>query len=641
MCTEKVQVYRNVNIFLPSLFGCSCGCTQKYKAVSSLQCIIYFIIIFFTFVVSATQNYNQREKSTKTNENNLIVIYFIFFFLCRDGFFNQLKQLQTYLFGLQNQRENLQSLQANRLLLSKQAALVSEAESLGTALGSHQLNTLTQRYSVYKRTRNEYAACKQSLRDQSSTCTRQKLDYHNCIQSIETNKIAEFLVELNELLPAMQTVSATHAFDIVKEFLDNSAQMAIYLQSCQISSDLDVSLMQQTTVIRKSLETLIEYGAVSRYNPASNHAQHRFAKYSEWCEFLMEHSSVQDCRDVVTQFQASFGKNAINKISIQQVITFSYQLQNNIRDGQLKLSKQLERLNVELNGMPVEGDAATSVVPFKRFEESRNAIRIYLDESTREKAEKRNNVIALQCIITTTLCDLNKRLLMMENAAASSGENMIDLTFNGNWVLDELYTHSAIMCELATIIETAHRDYTGTMLSHEFSNAAQCLREIQCVHETLRTANEQFAQLILNDALHGVISENKSVLDMISTLSNLQEGLQSIPDLITSLNLLLRRKAMSSSRMVSPTIDLSAENAICNDVGILRQKLCCMKQQFEQCTDLEPGQKLFLQFNTLFDKLDDEYQRLIDCLQRLTLNDECQKIDQFKNSMELAVSTLK
>lgn len=467
------------------------------------------------------------------------------------------------------------------------------------------------------------------------------MDYHNCLQSIETNKIAEYLVELNELLPLMQSVSATYPFDIVKEFLDNSAQMAIYLQSCQISTELDIALMQQATVVRQSLETLIEYGAVTRYHPASAHGQHRFAKYSEWCKYLMEHSSVQNCRDVVTQFQASFGKNTINKVPIQQVITFSYQLQTNIRDGQVKLQKQLERLNAEMNGDASDGDASTNLVQVTlQFEEARNEIRTFLQDVNSAKPEKRNNVLALHCIITTTLADLNKRLLMMENAAANSGENMVDLTFNGNRFLDELYCHSAIMCELTIIIETAYRECTSTALSPEFLNAAQSLREIQNVHETLRTVSEQFSMLILDEALHGVISENKSVLEMISSLSNLQEGLQSIPELLTNLNLRLRRSALSSSGMGSPAAaEASGENAAAAaDVEVLRQKLHFLKQQFEQTDELDAGQKLFLQFNGLFDKLDDEYQRLIDCVQTLNVSGERRKIDQLKNSMDLAVS---
>lgn len=550
-----------------------------------------------------------------------------------------MKQLQAYLLNLQKQRTGLQSLEENRLMLAKQAAMVSEAEALGSALTSHPLNTLTQRYSVFKRTRIEYDSCKQALLDQLSNCTKQMSDYQNCLRLIETNTTTEYLNKLNELMPSIKALPPNQAFDMVKDFLENSAQMAIYLQSCQLSSGLDASVLKQMSIVRNALEILIEYGRVTRFHPPCAHSNHRITKYSEWCQYLSEHQTVQDCRDIVTQFQTSIGKNAISKIPIQQVITFSYQLQTNVRDSEFKLQKLLERLNIES-----DGDSTTmNIVKYtNQFEDARNSIRIFLQEHLSPASDKKSNVNSLHCVTITMLCDLNKRLLMMENASASSGDNMVDLTFNGNRVLDELYAHSAIMCEMASIIESAHREYGTKPLTNDFLYATQCLREIQNSHETVRQFNEHFSTSTLNDALHGVISENKSVMDMISALSNLEDSLQSIPELLTNLNLHLRRNAMSSSGMLTSTFNHSNVEATsyqtCADVCLLRQKLDLLKSKLELNDPIDSGTKLFLLLNSFFDKLDEDYDRLVDCLQYLVLPESWIKIDQVKNSIDLAVS---
>lgn len=535
----------------------------------------------------------------------------------------------------------MQQLESNRSLLTKQATFVADAGALGPSLANHSLNTLTQRYSKYKRTKNEYNSCKDALIEQKSKCTQQMKDYQKCLQAIESNKTAEYLNELNELVATFKNISSAHAFDMVKDFLDNSAQMAIYLQSTQLSSGLDVLLTKQIATIQQSYDTLIEYGAISRYHPPNVHSQHRSTKYAEWCEYLTEHQSIQDCRDIVTQFQATIGKNAINKIPIQQVIAFSYQLQTNIGDGEFKLQKLHARLNVESNDSINDGDTIRTIVKYTNsFEEARKSIRTFLHEqnTTTQSTKIKQNIFALHCVTISTLCDLNKRLLMMENAAANSGDNMVDLTFNGNWVLDELYAHSAIMCEMASIIESAHREQATNTLNKEFLYAAKCLREIQNMHENLRVSNEQFSTTILSEALHGVISENKGVMDIITALSNLQESLQTIPELLTNLNLHLRR-----SGMLSPTLGSNTETTAhqaCADVCVLRQKLDVLKLQLEQNDSMNVGGKLFLNINGLFERLDDEYDRLVDCLQHLSLRDDQRKIDQFKNSLDLAVSRI-
>lgn len=538
--------------------------------------------------------------------------------------------MQAYLLNLQQQRSSLNEYERNRLMLAKQAAMVAEASALDSALGSHPLNTLAQRYSNYKQKKDECDNCRRALLERMSNCTAQMINYHNCLQLIETNKIAEHLSELNELVASIKVTPPNHAFELVKEFLDNSAQKPIYLQSCQLSSGLNVLITKQIATIQQTLEALIEYGAITRYHPPSVHTQHRITKYMEWCKYLAEHQSVQDCRDIVAQFQATIGKNAINKVPIQQVITFSYSLQTTLRDAEFKLQKLAERMNTETDNKVIDGNTTVNITRYTNlFEEARNSIRIFIQDQSILPGDKKYNVFALHCVTITVLCDLNKRLLMMENAAANSADNMVDLTFNGNWVLDELYAHSAIMCEMASIIEKAHRDHATKTLTEQFKCAAQCLREIQNIHENLREFNEQFSLNILNDVLYGIISEKQSVLNMISALSSLQESMQSIPELLNNLYLHLRH---------GTNAELASKQASA-DVSILRQKLDSLKLQMQENGAHEIGSKLFIRINGLFEKLDDEYDRLIDCLQGLNLLGDQRKIDQIKNSIQLAVSS--
>lgn len=534
--------------------------------------------------------------------------------------------MQALLLNLQHQRSSLLSLENRRLQLAKQAAMVAGAVALESALGSHPLSTLTQRYANFKKEKDDYDNCRRALLDRVSACTTQMIDYHNCLQSIEANRMSEHLSELNELMASIKIMSPNHSFDLVKDFLDNSAQNAIYLQSCQLSSGLDVLVKKQIATIQKSLETLIEYGAIVRYHPATVHTQHRITKYAEWCKYLTEHQSVKDCHDIAYQFQE--GQWAINKVPVKQVVAFHCSLQATLTDIEFKMRNLLERLNAETDNAIIDGGSTVNIMQYtNQFEDARNSIKQFIQDQIALSTDRKYNVLALHCVTITTLCDLNKRLLMIETAAANSGDNMVDFTFNGIWVLDELYAQSAIMCEMASIIEKAHRDHATKTLTKQFLCAAQCLREIQNIHENLREFNEQFSITILNEVLYGIISEQQSILDMISALSSLQESLQSIPALLDNLYLQLRHGTNAQ-------VDT---HQTCADVCVLRQKLDALKMQMQQTGSNEIGTKLFLRINGLFEKLDDEYDRLIDCLTDLNLLDDQRAIDQIKNSIQLAV----
>lgn len=522
--------------------------------------------------------------------------------------------------NLQSQRSNLQKLEANRNSLSKQAALITEAEALGSALSSHPLNTLTQRHNVYKRTRNEYKNCKQALLDQSAARTKQMAIYQDCLNSVRENKLAEYQVELHEVLGALQAQMATQEFDSLKEFLENSAQTAIYIQSCQMSNELHVTMLQQIQLVQLSLKTLCQYGQVTRYHPASVHMAHRIAKYSDWCRFLSEHQSVQDCRDVVTQFQMSVGKNAINKVPLQQVITFSYQLQTNIRDGQFKLQKTLERYSAEVVGTRAGDDMDTVLRQYEcLYDNARDNLQQFRQE----------NVTVLHLAVTNVLCELNNRLLLMENAAASSGDNLIDLTFNGNWFLDEIYMHASIMAEMV--------EFSANINGQTIVTA---MHAVKGIYGHLRDINATFSSRILDDAICGIVGEDKSVLEMITTVSSLQEGRQSIPEVLTNLNLHLRRSArIASGGNSSPSITSHHITAqACADVKELRRQLSEMVAQFEQIEKPNAGQKLFLELNGMFDRLEMEHGRLLDEVSDLVVPANWKKIKQIKDSMDLAVS---
>lgn len=509
---------------------------------------------------------------------------------------------------LQAQRKEMLAIESHRDLLSKQLAMVHEAETLGSVMGSHPLSSLSQRYVVYKRNKTEYTITRTALLDKAATCEQHLKEYTDCIRTISFERtVHQRLCEVDDVAQVL----AIAEFDIVKELLENSAQGAVYAQSDQIRKELDASYMQQAVIGKQAIEAIIQYGNVVGFHPQSYHDQHRLSRYTDWCRFLADNQSVATCRDVVAKFQLALGENTV-KPPLQQIISFSLQLHAHLRDDNYKLQNTCERLQLEL-----DPNDPTVLALGQAYAESKAMIAIFLQEQF--DAER-----ALDCVTVNALCELNHRLLMMEGAAAASGDNMLDLTSNGKWFLDELYAITAILLELVDVIGSNDR---GTV-DIGFRQAVNALRSSHLVYADLKQMHSNFMQTILADALHGIIFEDASILDMISAVSSLQDGMLPMQELFAKMHLHLRCTAMN---VASPHQESIAE------ARRLRELLFNMRQDYE-ADRMSAGSRLFLKFYGLFEDLEQKHTGAVHAAATLNMPNEWRKIDQIKDSRDLAVS---
>lgn len=515
--------------------------------------------------------------------------------------------MQNHLQLLQSYRKEMQEAEQRRDILSKQLAMVREAETLGTAMGSHQLNTLSQRYNVYKRTKNEFTATKLAILEKSAICNESIESFKDCMQMVHSELLQNYVHSLDEASAAIASISE---FEIVKELLENSAQGAVYQQSEQIRKELESSYMQQTTITKQIFEAIQQYSDVVRFHPRSYIEQHRLYKYAEWSKFLSDNQSVCACREVVTQFQATLGENMIRP-PLQPFIAFSCQLHAVMCEDNFKLKKKCELLQMK-------GESVNLVQLENIYVDGKSMISQFLQE-------QKGAVRALECVTLTAMCDLNKRLLMMENAAASSGDNLMDLTSNGKWFLDELFVITSILSEMTNII--SENDSFGV----DFVASVHCLRASNNIYGSLRDMHNTFIRTIITNSLHGIISEDTSVLEMISAVSSLQEGIQPIQELLSNLHMHLRCTVMNMP---------SQHQAASMDAKKLREKLNTLRIGFEkQRSDgmSTSGIDLFLLFNGLFEALDTKHQEMITAIQALDIPGDWRKIDQIKDARDLAV----
>lgn len=489
-------------------------------------------------------------------------------------------------------------------------ALVREAEALGTAMESHQLGSVSQRYSVYKRTRDEFEATKFILLKKIEECDKLIYSFRNCLQTIHINDMLTYLQEADELL----NLNINSEFDLICDFLEQTAQSQMFIQCDQTRRELDSSLKQQMRIVRETFEILIQYGTVMKYYPLGQQDNHRCAKYAQWSRFLIEQKSVQSCRDVVLQYHTTLDRSISSPV-FDYVALFNRQFQNAINDTNEALQKSYEKLN---NEYACNNDLNRACkIQENDYNEAKLSLAQFL---SREKGAQR----ALESIISSALCEINKRFLKIENAAASSADNLVDLTSNGKWFLDELQIIATLSTELCSPL-------SHLCASEKSLSTALKILTLSCnVYSTLRNIKNAFITDILPSASSGILSEDKSVLDMIATVSNLQQGLIPLPELLNNLKNHLRCTMLNLPSSNVGSINIADK---------LYEKLTALKLKYEQNDENDNlGRSLFLNFYDLFDKLDVEHTKLMNAFDGLVVNSNWIKLDQMKDAKNLGVS---
>jgi len=319
----------------------------------------------------------------------------------------------------------------------------------------------------------------------------------------------------------------------------------------------------------------------------------------------------------MTQFEGNLNPINPNNPQVQQIITFSYQMQAILNDSNERLKKGYERIVSE--GLPEAGNRIE-----KAYVESKAQIVGFL---RREKGAER----ALECVNITALCALNKRYLMMENAAKCAADCLVDLTSReGDWFLDEMRLMSSLIAELITLIPENHK----TNNDPKISLILKCLKSADCIYKGLQELNYNFQTIILPEAMKTIITEEPSVMRMMGELSEIiiMTGIP-LGDILAQLEMHLRFTVMEMESPHAMIQGIVANMRLRFEALLSRP---AEVQDLNQEETLTPGQMLLMGFNGLFEKLQMEGNALVATLSSLDIPVNWKKIDQIREAKEMS-----
>ena len=499
--------------------------------------------------------------------------------------------MKTFLSDLSNSRNDLQRLETQRNILSKQISLVRDVEALGSAMHSHSLNTLSQRYAIFKKKKNDVNLIKNILLEKAIESEKLIEDYTTLIK--DENIISNSLIEMKST-----TSHLSSEFVIVKDFLENSNQGQMYIQSDQLRNELNSLTIQRKSLIENVFEMLLQYVNVIYFYPHDHVQNHRLAKYSSWCRSLTENKSQEFSRQIVMSFHASFG-DVMLKENPENVIAFNFYLQTYLAELNYKLQGNYQKYQqfIEVDGS---------------FEAMKNEFEKFMHESNDET------------FMAYELIKMTKRFLTIETSAYGTN-NLADLVINDRWFMDEIMIQASFLSNMTNIlIDSASNHKKNPLLD----NSLECFTTITEMMETTERIKHEFQLNIIPQTLKGIISQDKSVLDMISSLSNITKS--PISELLTKL------EEDFVNCIQNP-----------NQRGLLRaaevsESYNNMYTQYQQQEEESMGKKIFMSCHSAFEELC-RYSKKIMSFDKLlsTIPEEWTKITEIEQARMLFITPMK
>lgn len=221
----------------------------------------------------------------------------------RDDLRTRLSEIEGALDHLIEVQTEIRREEQERDRITKQSAMVRELQALGTAMGSHALNTITDRYNSCKRDEGAFNMMKQNVRKyQSDTKAILTIYFEQLLPASATNELATLQLQLCDL----QQNVATNEFELLRTLLEQSGQEQLYAQCDFTRKEMDNTLYQQSRCTLECIDLLQQYFGVIQFYPRSRLLENHLLKYEKaYRELLSGELSVSELQQQIEQWQES------------------------------------------------------------------------------------------------------------------------------------------------------------------------------------------------------------------------------------------------------------------------------------------------------------------------------------------------
>ncbi|XP_030337334.1 serine/threonine-protein kinase SMG1 isoform X3 [Strigops habroptila] len=515
--------------------------------------------------------------------------------------------LEEYL-NLQEQLTDVEKLQGK---------LLEEIEFLEGAEGvDHPSHTLQHRYSEHTQLQSQQRAVQEAIQVKLNEFEQWITHYQTAFSNLEATQLASLLQEIST-----QMDLGPPSYVPATAFLQNAGQAHLISQCEQLEGEVGALLQQRRSVLRGCLEQLHNYATVALQYPKAVFQKHRIEQWKTWMEELICNMTIERCQDIFRKYEMQYAPQP--PPSMCQFITATEMtLQRYAADINNRLIRQVERLKQE---------AVTVPVCEEQLKEIERCIKVFLHENGEEGS------LSLASVIISALCTLTRRNLMMEGAASSAGEQLVDLTSrDGAWFLEELCSMSGNVTCLVQLLKQCHLVPQDLDIPNPIE-ASEAVHLANGVYISLQELNSNFRQIIFPEALRCLMKGEYTLESMLHELDNLiEQTTDGVPlqTLVESLQAYLRNAAMGLEEETH-THYIDVARVLHAQYGELIQP---RNGSVDETPKMSAGQMLLVAFDGMFAQVETAFGLLIEKLNKMEIPVAWRKIDIIREARSTQVN---
>ncbi|XP_065311979.1 serine/threonine-protein kinase SMG1 isoform X2 [Dermacentor albipictus] len=447
-------------------------------------------------------------------------------------------------------------------------------EALASEGKDHPLFSLPARYREWALVQGARDSALRALLEKLEECRRWSALQTAAMSALSSGTPPDRWRQVLTAEPALESVGSLAP---LVEFLQSSGQLQL-LQQCEQSEGELLALVQQ---LRQSLQTALEllgtYSAIVVQGPPHGWHQpsHRLQHWQHWLDGLHQDFTLAKCQEVISEFHHHYGVGTEVTFA-QAALALHYELQSAVSDCNSHILSVMKRKQAEGSDYLPDAQAALMAL-----------------------AQDPSQQPAVVAALLGALCPCAQNLLVMETAAAASGERLADLQFWGSdWFLQDLHVQAAVAHEMGQAL---------MQLDPPAETVQLCVvaESIYKVFAALLDVMVHFQTIILPEALKR--SMETSVLSLVSSMHEPPLGGQGVAEYIEELVRELHQN-MTNGVQYEPTPALE-------DIKVAFDDL--MKTDD---TGLTPGKMLVQGFHGLFAKTATELSNFYATLSGIDLN---------------------
>ncbi|XP_077590470.1 serine/threonine-protein kinase SMG1 [Stigmatopora nigra] len=470
----------------------------------------------------------------------------------------------------------------------------------------HQIVTLEQRYAEHTQLQSRQRTVQEAIRSKLADLDQWISQYQAAFSNLETTQLAALLQDISSTidLGPPSYVPAT-------AFLQNAGQAHLISQCESLEGEVSALLQQRRGVLRICLEQLHSYATVALLYPRANLLRHRTHQWKAWLDEMLRAMTVEHCQTIYRQYEVLFAPQS--NATCQFMSNLELALQRQVADTNERVMHQAERLKAE---------GTTASACEEQLKEIEHCIGVFL----RENGE--SGSLSLAGIITSALCSLCRRNFVMESAAASAGEQLVDLmSRDGAWFLEELCSMIGNVSALATLLQRCPLLPNDLELPSP-SATIQAVYLANSVYTCLQELNTNFRQIIFPEALRCMVKGEPTLESMLAELEQLVDqssnglGLQGLVD----------------SLLATTGLDHDGHNQCLDITRMLRAQYSeliqprCMDATGRDSPKMSAGQMLLVAFDGMFTQLEAAFSQLTEKLSSLDVPPSWRKVDVLKEA---------